>query len=122
MVKQLAMMMAWKCAVVDIPLGGGKGGVVVDPRKLSERETEKLCRGWVRKVYDLVGPDIDVPAPDVGTNPQDMLWIMDEYDTIELAEVRNEILLSLIRAQRDDIVQADSEVGCWTWAVRHWAP
>jgi len=82
MVKQLAMMMAWKCAVVDIPLGGGKGGVIVDPRKLSERETEKLCRGWVRKVYDFVGPDIDVPAPDVGTNPQDMLWIMDEYDTI----------------------------------------
>ena len=82
MVKQLAMMMAWKCAVVDIPLGGGKGGIVVDPRKLTDRETERLCRGWVRKVYDLVGPEIDVPAPDVGTNPQDMLWIMDEYDTI----------------------------------------
>lgn len=82
MVKQLAMMMAWKCAVVDIPLGGGKGGIIVDPRKLSDRETERLCRGWVRKVYDLVGPEIDVPAPDVGTNPQDMLWIMDEYDTI----------------------------------------
>jgi len=82
MVKQLAMMMAWKCAVVDIPLGGGKGGVVVDPRKLSDGETEKLCRGWVRKVYDFVGPDIDVPAPDVGTNSQDMLWIMDEYDVI----------------------------------------
>ena len=82
MVKQLAMMMAWKCAVVDIPLGGGKGGIVVDPRKLSDRETERLCRGWVRKVYDLVGPEIDVPAPDVGTNPQDMLWIMDEYDVI----------------------------------------
>jgi glutamate dehydrogenase (NAD(P)+) len=82
MVKQLAMMMAWKCAVVDIPLGGGKGGIVVDPRKLTDRETERLCRGWVRKVYDLVGPEIDVPAPDVGTNPQDMLWIMDEYDVI----------------------------------------
>jgi len=82
MVRQLAMMMAWKCAAVDIPLGGGKGGVVVDPRKLSDRETERLCRGWVRKVYDFVGPEIDVPAPDVGTNPQDMLWIMDEYDTI----------------------------------------
>jgi len=82
MVKQLAMMMAWKCAVVDIPLGGGKGGIIVDPRKLSDRETERLCRGWVRKVYDIVGPEIDVPAPDVGTNPQDMLWIMDEYDTI----------------------------------------
>jgi len=82
MVKQLAMMMAWKCAVVDIPLGGGKGGIIVDPRKLSDRETERLCRGWVRKVYDIVGPEIDVPAPDIGTNPQDMLWIMDEYDTI----------------------------------------
>ena len=82
MVKQLAMMMAWKCAVVDIPLGGGKGGIIVDPRKLSDRETERLCRGWVRRVYDFVGPEIDVPAPDVGTNPQDMLWIMDEYDTI----------------------------------------
>jgi len=82
MVRQLAMMMAWKCAVVDIPLGGAKGGIIVDPRKLSDRETERLCRGWVRKVYDFVGPEIDVPAPDVGTNPQDMLWIMDEYDTI----------------------------------------
>ncbi len=82
MVRGLAMMMTWKCAVVNIPLGGGKGGVVCEPRELSERETEKLCRGWVRKVYDIVGPEIDVPAPDVATNPQDMLWIMDEYDTI----------------------------------------
>lgn len=82
MVRQLAMMMSWKCAAVDIPLGGGKGGIIVDPRKLSDRETERLCRGWVRKVYDFVGPEIDVPAPDVGTNSQDMLWIMDEYDTI----------------------------------------
>ena len=82
MVRALAMMMTWKCAVVNIPLGGGKGGVICDPRELSDRETEKLCRGWVRKVYDLVGPEIDVPAPDVATNPQDMLWIMDEYDTI----------------------------------------
>ena len=82
MVRGLAMMMAWKCAVVDIPLGGSKGGIIVDPRKLSERETERLCRGWVRKVYDIVGPEMDVPAPDVATNPQDMLWIMDEYDAL----------------------------------------
>ncbi|MFW6140158.1 MAG: Glu/Leu/Phe/Val family dehydrogenase [Acidobacteriota bacterium] len=82
MVRGLAMMMTWKCAVVNIPLGGGKGGVVCGPRELSDRETEKLCRGWVRKVYDLVGPEMDVPAPDVATNPQDMLWIMDEYETI----------------------------------------
>jgi glutamate dehydrogenase (NAD(P)+) len=82
MVRGLAMMMTWKCAVVNIPLGGGKGGVACNPRELSDRETEKLCRGWVRKVYDFVGPEMDVPAPDVATNPQDMLWIMDEYDTI----------------------------------------
>ncbi|MBN2395513.1 MAG: Glu/Leu/Phe/Val dehydrogenase [Candidatus Atribacteria bacterium] len=82
MVRSLAMMMAWKCAVVNIPLGGGKGGVICNPRDLSDRETEKLCRGWVRKVYDFVGPEMDIPAPDVATNPQDMLWIMDEYDTI----------------------------------------
>lgn len=82
MVKSLGTMMTWKCAVVDIPLGGAKGGIIVDPRELSDRETERLCRGWVRRVYDFVGPEIDVPAPDVATNPQDMLWIMDEYDTI----------------------------------------
>ncbi|MDD4363053.1 MAG: Glu/Leu/Phe/Val dehydrogenase, partial [Atribacterota bacterium] len=82
MVRGVAMMMTWKCAVVNIPLGGGKGGIVCNPRELSDREIEKLCRGWVRKVYDFVGPEIDVPAPDVATNPQDMLWIMDEYDTI----------------------------------------
>ncbi len=82
MVRGLAMMMTWKCAVVNIPLGGGKGGVVCNPRELSDRETEKLCRGWVRKVYDFIGTEMDVPAPDVATNPQDMLWIMDEYDTI----------------------------------------
>ena len=85
MVKQLAMMMAWKCAVVDLPLGGGKGGVIVDPRELSDREVERLCRGWVRKVFDLVGPGRDVPAPDVATNPQDMLWMMDEYETLARA-------------------------------------
>jgi len=82
MVKSLGTMMTWKCAVVDIPLGGAKGGIIVDPRELSDRETERLCRGWVRRVYDFVGPEIDVPAPDIATNPQDMLWIMDEYDTI----------------------------------------
>ena len=82
MVRSLATMMTWKCAVVDIPLGGAKGGIIVDPRELSDRETERLCRGWVRRVYDFVGPEMDVPAPDVATNPQDMLWMMDEYDTI----------------------------------------
>lgn len=81
-VRALAMWMTWKTAVVDIPLGGGKGGVIVDPHHLSMREQEALCRGWVRQISENVGPLSDVPAPDVMTNPQHMLWILDEYETI----------------------------------------
>jgi len=81
-VKALATWMTWKCAVVDIPLGGGKGGVICDPRELSDREQEKICRGWVRQVSKLVGPLNDVPAPDVMTHGQHMLWMMDEYEVI----------------------------------------
>ncbi|MEW6745665.1 MAG: Glu/Leu/Phe/Val dehydrogenase [Planctomycetota bacterium] len=81
-VRALAMWMTWKCAVVDIPLGGGKGGVICDPHNLSEREQERICRGWVRQVARNVGPTIDVPAPDVMTNAQHMLWILDEFETI----------------------------------------
>ncbi len=81
-VRALATWMTWKCAVVDIPLGGGKGGVICDPRKLSPREQEAICRGWVRQVYKNIGPVQDVPAPDVMTNGQHMLWMMDEYETI----------------------------------------
>jgi glutamate dehydrogenase (NAD(P)+) len=66
--------------VVDIPLGGGKGGVICDPHDLSSREQEALCRGWVRQVVQNIGPVQDVPAPDVMTNPQHMVWIMDEYE------------------------------------------
>ncbi|NLZ45945.1 MAG: Glu/Leu/Phe/Val dehydrogenase, partial [Clostridiales bacterium] len=72
----------WKCAVVDIPLGGGKGGVICDPRNLSLAEQERLCRGYVRQLADQLGPNIDVPAPDVMTNGQHMLWMMDEYEAI----------------------------------------
>ena len=64
------------------PLGGGKGGVVCDPRNLTRSEQERLCRGWVRKMARAVGPDLDVPAPDVMTNAQHMLWMLDEFETI----------------------------------------
>ncbi|MCG6962001.1 MAG: Glu/Leu/Phe/Val dehydrogenase [Acidobacteria bacterium] len=81
-VRALSMWMTWKCAVVDIPLGGGKGGVICDPHNLSPREQEALCRGWIRQVVRNVGPVQDVPAPDVMTNPQHMVWMMDEYERI----------------------------------------
>ncbi len=81
-VRALAMWMTWKCAVVDIPLGGSKGGVVCDPHNLSPREHELLCRGRVRQVSKNVGPQIDVPAPDVMTSPQSMLWMLDEFEII----------------------------------------
>ncbi len=81
-VRALAMWMTWKCAVVDIPLGGAKGGVICDPHNLSLREQEQVCRGWVRQVAKNVGPLSDVPAPDVMTNAQHMLWILDEFEQI----------------------------------------
>jgi glutamate dehydrogenase len=81
-VRALAMWMTWKCAVVDIPLGGGKGGVVCDPHHLSMREQEQICRGWIRQLSRDIGPLRDVPAPDVMTSPQHMLWMLDEFETI----------------------------------------
>jgi glutamate dehydrogenase len=82
LVRALAMWMTWECAVIDVPLGGSSGGVVCDPHGMSEREHERLCRGWVRQVAKNVGPNVDVAAPDVMTNPQIMLWMLDEYETI----------------------------------------
>jgi len=76
------MWMTWKCAVADIPLGGGKGGVVVDPATLTISEKERLCRGWVQGIVHNIGPRQDVPAPDVGTTPQMMGWMMDEYSKL----------------------------------------
>jgi glutamate dehydrogenase len=81
-VKALATWMTWKCSVVDIPLGGGKGGVICDPHNLSQREQEQICRGWIRQVVKNIGPLQDVPAPDVMTNAQHMIWMMDEYEVI----------------------------------------
>jgi glutamate dehydrogenase len=81
-VRALSMWMTWKTAVVDIPLGGGKGGVICDPHNLSLREQEAICRGWVRQLASNVGPLQDVPAPDVMTTGQHMLWMLDEYEKI----------------------------------------
>jgi len=81
-VRALSMWMTWKCATVDIPLGGGKGGIICEPQTLSKAEMEKLCRGYIRGVWNQIGHEVDIPAPDVGSNAQCMLWMMDEYETI----------------------------------------
>ncbi len=78
-VKALSMWMTWKCAVVGIPYGGGKGGVIVDPKKLSLKELEGLTRRFATEISVLIGPERDIPAPDVNTNSQTMAWIMDTY-------------------------------------------
>lgn len=81
-VRALSMLMSWKTAVADLPLGGGYGGVMCDPRNLSLNEQEQICRGWVRQNYKNVGPRTDVPAPDLMTNARHMLWMLDEYETL----------------------------------------
>ncbi|PCN50816.1 glutamate dehydrogenase [Candidatus Geothermarchaeota archaeon ex4572_27] len=81
-VKALAAWMTWKTAVMDLPYGGGKGGVVCDPKAMSDRELEALSRGYIRAIYDIISPYSDIPAPDVYTNPKIMAWMMDEYETI----------------------------------------
>jgi glutamate dehydrogenase (NAD(P)+) len=81
-IRALASWMTWKTAVVDLPLGGAKGGVRCDPKSMSERELESLSREYIRGIAEMIGVDRDVPAPDVYTNPQTMAWMMDEYETI----------------------------------------
>ncbi len=78
----LASLMTWKTAVVNLPYGGAKGGIAVDPDKLSPRELERLTRRFVQQIHDIIGPQADIPAPDVNTNAQVMAWIMDEYSKI----------------------------------------
>ena len=82
-VRALSMWMTCKTAVADIPLGGGKGGVICDPHNLSLMEQERICRGWARQISKNVGSHSDVPAPDVMTNAQHMLWMLDEFETIK---------------------------------------
>jgi len=81
-IRALAAWMTWKCAVVDIPLGGGKGGVVCNPKEMSESELERLSRGYIRQVGRILGEDMDVPAPDVYTTPQIMAWMADEFSVM----------------------------------------
>lgn len=78
-VRALAAWMTWKCAVVDIPYGGGKGGVRCNPREMSAGEIERLMRAYTLAMIDVFGPDKDIPAPDMGTGPREMAWLMDEY-------------------------------------------
>ncbi|MFT8321643.1 MAG: Glu/Leu/Phe/Val dehydrogenase [Bacillus sp. (in: firmicutes)] len=82
-VKALSIWMSLKCGIVDLPYGGGKGGIVCDPRDMSFRELERLSRGYVRAISQIVGPTKDIPAPDVFTNSQIMAWMMDEYSRID---------------------------------------
>jgi len=82
-VKALAAWMTWKCSVVDIPFGGGKGGVICNPKEMSRSELERLSRGYIDAIWEFIGPDRDIPAPDVYTNPQIMGWMMDEYSKLK---------------------------------------
>lgn len=81
-VKALSFWMTMKCSVVGIPLGGGKGGIIVNPKELSEGELERLSRGYIQQIYKYIGPTQDVPAPDVYTTPQIMAWMLDEYEKL----------------------------------------
>ena len=78
-VKALAAWMTWKCAVVDLPYGGAKGGIICDPTSMSPGEIERLTRGYTMAMKDVFGPDKDIPAPDMGTGPREMAWLMDEF-------------------------------------------
>jgi glutamate dehydrogenase (NAD(P)+) len=77
--KALAAWMDWKCAIVDVPFGGAKGGVACDPLKLSDGELERITRRYISEIFDLIGPMVDIPAPDVGTSPKVMAWVMDTF-------------------------------------------
>jgi len=81
-VRALSAWMTWKCALLDLPLGGAKGGVICNPKEMSTGELERLSRSYIRNIFQFIGPERDVPAPDVYTTPQTMAWMMDEYSTI----------------------------------------
>jgi glutamate dehydrogenase (NAD(P)+) len=81
-VRALSAWMTWKCSLLDLPLGGGKGGVICNPKELSENELERLSRGYIDQIWQFIGPNKDVPAPDVYTTPQTMAWMMDEYSKL----------------------------------------
>ena len=86
-VETLSFWMTFKCSVLNLPFGGAKGGIIVNPKELNPDELEKLSRGYIRAIYDFIGPDVDIPAPDVYTNPTIMGWMNDEYNKIARAHV-----------------------------------
>ena len=104
-IKALSMLMTWKCSLVGLPFGGGKGGVIVNPLELSESELERLSRGYVNKIFPLIGPDIDIPAPDINTNPQIMAWMVDEY--IKKSKVKSQKLNYLEHSQENHLIYGD---------------
>jgi glutamate dehydrogenase (NAD(P)+) len=121
-VKALAMWMTWKCAVVGIPYGGGKGGVIVDPKKLSMRELEGLTRRFFTEIEVLVGPEKDIPAPDVNTNAQIMAWMMDTYSMHAGYTVPGVVTgkpISLGGSEGRNEATARGTVFCIIEAVRH---
>ena len=81
-IKALSFWMTFKCSILNLPYGGAKGGIIVNPKELSKRELEHLSRGYIRAIYEFIGPDIDIPAPDVYTNETIMGWMSDEYNKI----------------------------------------
>ncbi|KXA91231.1 glutamate dehydrogenase, partial [candidate division MSBL1 archaeon SCGC-AAA259A05] len=85
-IKALAMWMTWKCAIANIPYGGAKGGIICNPKKMSDSELERISRNYIRTIYEFIGPEKDIPAPDVYTNPQTMAWMMDEYSKLRDAQ------------------------------------
>jgi glutamate dehydrogenase (NAD(P)+) len=91
-VKALSMWMTWKCAIADIPYGGGKGGIICDPKSMSEGELERLTRRYAFAIADIIGPKTDIPAPDVYTGGREMAWIMDTYSTIKGNYIQPEVI------------------------------
>jgi glutamate dehydrogenase/leucine dehydrogenase len=91
-VKALSMWMTWKCAIADIPYGGGKGGVICNPKEMSEGELERLTRRYAYGIADIIGPHTDIPAPDVYTGGKEMAWIMDTYSALKGNYVQPEII------------------------------
>jgi glutamate dehydrogenase (NAD(P)+) len=121
-VKALAMWMTWKCAVVAIPYGGGKGGVIVDPKKLSQKELEALSRRFFTEIEVLVGPERDIPAPDVNTNAQVMAWFMDTYSMHQGYTVPGVVTgkpISLGGSEGRNEATARGTVFCIVEAARH---
>ena len=121
-VKALAMWMTWKCAVVGIPYGGGKGGVIVDPKKLSMKELEALTRRFTTEIEVLIGPERDIPAPDVNTNAQVMAWMMDTYSMHQGYTVPGVVTgkpISLGGSEGRNEATARGTVFCIVEATRH---